>query len=195
MRPGANRAGLDRASIVKAAAELVDTLGLEEVTLGKLASHFNVRVPSLYNHIEGLPGLRRELALFAIQEIIKKMGQAVMGRAGDDAIIAFASTFRIFIREHPGLYETTLRAPSPDDAELQAASQEFIDIVLRVLAFYELHEDDALHAVRALRSIIHGFATLENAGGFEMPIARDESFRRLIGMFLTSIKDETHKEV
>ena len=195
MRPRASRAGLDRASIVKAAAELVDMLGLEEVTMGKLASHFNVRVPSLYNHIEGLPGLRRELALFTIQEIVKKMGQAVMGKAGDDAIIALASTFRTFIREHPGLYETTLRAPSPDDAELQAASQEFIDIILRVLAFYGLHEDDALHAVRALRSIVHGFATLENAGGFEMPIARDESFRRLIDMFLASIRGEKYKAV
>ena len=188
MRPRANRAGLDRASIVKAAAELVDTQGLEEVTLGKLASHFNVRVPSLYNHIDGLSGLRRELALFAIQEIVKKMGQAVMGKAGDDAIIAFASTFRTFIKEHPGLYATVLRAPSPDDAELQAASQELIDIILRVLSFYGLREDDALHAVRALRSIVHGFATLENAGGFEMPLARDESFRRLIDMFLASIK-------
>ena len=190
MRPRASRAGLDRASLVKAAAELVDTLGLEEVTLGKLAAHFNVRVPSLYNHIDGLSGLRRELALFAMQETTRKLGQALMGRAGDDAIIAFASTYRAFIREHPGLYETTLRAPSPDDTALQVASQELIDIILRVLAFYGLHEDDALHAVRALRSIVHGFATLENAGGFELSIARDETFRRLIDMFLVSIKKQ-----
>ena len=187
MQSKAIRRGLHRISVVQAAAELVDTMGLEEVTLTQLASHLHISVPSLYNHIEGLTGLRHELALFAIHEMLKKMGQAVMGKAGDDAIVAFAETFRTYIKEHPGLYATTLRAPAPDDIALQSASQELMDIILRVLSFYGLQDEDALHAVRAIRSIVHGFATLENAGGFEIPIAQDETFRRLIDMFLVSI--------
>ncbi len=181
----ANRIGLDRALVVQTAATLVDTMGLGEVTLTELAAHLDVRLPSLYNHIAGLPGLRRELALFGIREMAKRMGQAVMGKAGDDAILALANTYRAFVNEHPGLYAATFCAPAPDDVELQEASQELVDIVLKVLAFYSLYNEDALHAVRAIRSIIHGFATLENARGFEIPLARDETFRRLIHMFLT----------
>lgn len=187
MQSRANRRGLDRAAVIRAAAELIDTMGLEEVTLTQLASHLNVRLPSLYNHIAGLPGLRRELALFGTQEIVKRMGRVVMGKAGDDAIITLAHAYRAFIKEHPGLYAATLRAAAPDDRELQAASQELLDIMLRALSFYGLQDEDALHAVRAIRSIIHGFATLENAGGFAIPIAPDETFRRLISMFLASI--------
>ncbi|GAC1463984.1 MAG: TetR/AcrR family transcriptional regulator [Ktedonobacteraceae bacterium] len=184
----ASRTSLDSASVVQAAAALIDTIGLEEITLGELAAHLKVRTPSLYNHIAGLPGLRRELALFGTREIVKRMGLVVMGKAGDDAIIALADAYRAFIKEHPGLYAATLRAAGPDDEELQAVSQELIDIVLRVLASYGLHDEDALHAVRAIRSIIHGFATLENARGFEIPIECDETFRRLITMFVASIK-------
>jgi hypothetical protein len=43
-----------------------------------------------------------------------------------------------------------------------------------------LQGEDAIHAVRAFRSMVHGFATLEVAGGFGMPQDCDESFRRLV---------------
>src|SRR5215472_13481724 len=58
------RAGLDTATVVRAAAELADASGLDSLTLAGLAEHLGVRVPSLYNHVEGLPGLRRSLALY-----------------------------------------------------------------------------------------------------------------------------------
>jgi AcrR family transcriptional regulator len=189
MRPKASKVSLDRTSVVQAAVELLDSIAPEEVTLTQLASHLNVRVPSLYNHIAGLPGLKREFALFGVREMVKRMGPAVMGKAGDDAIRALAHSYRGFVKEHPGLYSATLRAPAPDDVELQVVARELIDIILRTLSFYGLHDDDALHTVRELRSIIHGFATLENAGGFEIPIAPDETFRRLISMFLASLNN------
>jgi AcrR family transcriptional regulator len=187
--------GLDRTSVVQAAAELIDTMGQEEVTLTQLAAHLNVRLPSLYNHIDGLPGLKRELALFGLQEMIKGMGQAVMGQARDDAIIALANAMRTFIKEHPGLYATTLRAPASDDRELQEVAQELMNIILRALSSYNLQDEDAIHAVRAIRSIIHGFATLENVHGFEIPLATDETFRRLINMFLASISQSIQTNI
>src|SRR5450631_1071748 len=104
MRSKANKVSLDRASVVQTAVELLDTMAPEEVTLTQLASRLNVRVPSLYNHIAGLPGLKRELALFGMQEMVKRMGPAVMGKAGDDAIRALGHSYRGFVKEHPGLY-------------------------------------------------------------------------------------------
>ncbi len=184
----ANSRVLNRAAVVQAAAALIDTMGLEQVTMADLAERLEIRTPSLYNHVQGMEGLRRELALLGICEITKRMGQAIMGRSGDDAIIAVANAYRAFVKEHPGLYAATLRAPAPDDTELQKAAQELIDIFLKVLSAYDLQEENAIHAIRILRSTIHGFTTLEIAGGFELPIDLDETFRRLIHMFLISIK-------
>ncbi len=182
------KAGLDRAVVVQAAAELADTVGLEKVTLGEVAAHLGVRTPSLYNHVAGLAGLQRELTLLGLYELGSRLGRAVMGKAKDEAIWAMAWAYRDFVKEHPGLYTATVHAPDPEDTEQQVAAREVVDIVLKVLAPYGLHDDDALHAIRGIRSLLHGFATLEIVGGFGLPLELDESFRRLVEMFISGIR-------
>ena len=183
----ANSRVLNRAAVVQAAATLIDTMGLEQVTLADLAERLEIRIPSLYNHIQGMEGLRRELALLGLHELAARMGQVVMGKAGDEAIFALAHAYRAFAKEHPGLYAATQHAPASDDIELQKAAQAAIDVLLKVLSAYNLQAEDALHAIRLLRSTIHGFTALEIAGGFELPLELDETFRRLIDMFLGSV--------
>jgi AcrR family transcriptional regulator len=182
-----SKAGLDRAAVIHAAAALADTLGLEEVTLTTLANDLKIRTPSLYNHIEGLPGLRRELALLSLHMLGERLGRSVMGKARDEAILAIGHAYRGFAKEHPGLYMATVYAPAPEDKEIQEAAEEVVQIVLRVVNAYNLQGDEAIHAVRGLRSIVHGFVTLEIAHGFGLPIALDESFQYLLQAFLVGL--------
>ncbi|HEV2123817.1 MAG TPA: WHG domain-containing protein, partial [Chloroflexota bacterium] len=184
------RAGLDRDTVVRAAAKLADTEGLEVVTLARLAALLGVRPPSLYNHVAGQEGLRRELALYGLSDLAKRMGQAAIGKSGDHALVAIAHAYRDFAREHPGVHAVCQRAPDPDDPEWVAIGQEVVGIMLAVLAGYSLTGDDALHAVRALRSIVYGFASLEAAGGFGLPLDLDESFRRLLQMFIAGLHQQ-----
>jgi hypothetical protein len=55
--------------------------------------------------------------------------------------------------------------------------------VFAVLAGYGLSGEDAVDAARALRASMHGFVTLENGGGFGLPVDVDRSFTRLIDGF------------
>jgi hypothetical protein len=59
-----------------------------------------------------------------------------------------------------------------------------------------LRGDDAIHAVRAFRSMVHGFATLEVAGGFGLPQDCDESFRRLVNALAAgmAVKKEINRK-
>jgi AcrR family transcriptional regulator len=183
-------------TVVRTAAELADSLGLHQVTLAAVASQLGVRTPSLYNHIEGLGGLRRELALYGINKLGKRLGRAAVGKATDDAVKAIMQAYRSFAREHPGLYEATLHAPDMNDTEVQRASEEVVDILLTVLEPFGLPKNEALHVVRGLRSLAHGFASLESAGAFGLPLDRDESYRRMVDLFLrglNTIRDD--KEV
>jgi len=41
---------------------------------------------------------------------------------------------------------------------------------------------DAIHAARAVRSALHGFVSLEAAGGFGLSEDVDESYARLVGL-------------
>ena len=188
----ATRAGLDHAAVVRAAAALADEVGLEGLTLATLAEHLGVRAPTLYHYVNGLAGLRRELALLGLHEMAARLGRAVMGKAGDDAVLALAQSYRVFVKERPGLYAATVRAGEPGDTALAAAGQEVIDIALRALAAYQLQGDDAIHMVRVLRSVLHGFATLESAGGFGIPLEVDETFRRLMETLLLGLHHQ-HK--
>ncbi len=56
----ARSVGIDRARVVEVAAELADANGLDQLTLAQVAARLGVRLPSLYNHVDGLPGLRHE---------------------------------------------------------------------------------------------------------------------------------------
>src|SRR2546429_696874 len=106
-----HRVGLDQASVVEAAVKLVDAEGIEQLTLGRLAERLGVRTPSLYNHVAGLPGLKHELMLYCLHDLLD----------------------------------------------------------------------------RILRSIVHGFISLEVAGGFGMPVDLDASFHWLIKLFITGL--------
>lgn len=181
------RAGLSRAAVVEAAARLADEEGLEDLSLADLAGSLGVRKPSLYNHVAGLPGLRRELALMGVRELGRVLSRAAAGRAGEEGISALAEAYRRFVKERPGLYEATVRSyrvSDPDNPELAAAEAEAFEPVLAVLASCGVRgEEEAIHAARGLRSIAHGFATLEEAGGFGIALDTDESFRRLVRAF------------
>ncbi len=56
-----------------------------------------------------------------------------------------------------------------------------------LLGGYGLHDEDAVHAIRAVRCALHGFVTLDAAGGFGMPESIEESFARMVDMLDASL--------
>jgi AcrR family transcriptional regulator len=188
MRP---RTRLDRTAVVTAAAALLDEAGPDGLTLKALAERLDVKPPSLFNHISGgLPDLRRELTLLALRESYALFARATVGKAADDAVRALANAYRAFARQRPGLYAATIWPTKADDTELQKVAQELIGLIADVLAAYGLQGDDAIHAVRGLRSIAHGFVSLEMAGSFQIALDRDESYRRLIDSYIIYLRDQ-----
>ncbi|HLZ64022.1 MAG TPA: WHG domain-containing protein [Ktedonosporobacter sp.] len=186
-----HRAGLAQASVVEAAAKLVDEEGIEQLTLGHLAERLGIKTPSLYNHVEGLPGLKHELTLYCLRDVMERITRATIGKSRAEAIFAFADTYRAYAREMPGRYAFTLRAPEPGDQEVEAIARQLVGIIAAVLAPYRLSEEDTIHAIRSLRSIVHGFISLEATGGFAMPIDLDASFHWLITMFIAGLPQPT----
>jgi AcrR family transcriptional regulator len=174
------RRGLSRAAVVETAARLADRDGYEALTLGAVAADVGVRPPSLYNHVDGLAGLRRELALAGLADLDGRIRDAAVGRSGQDALLALAEAYRAYAREHPGVYRALQRAPEPGDDEMAAAGARLLEPVFAVLAGFGLEGDAGVHAARALRSAMHGFVELERVGGFGIDLDLDESYRFLV---------------
>jgi AcrR family transcriptional regulator len=185
----AHRAGLDTRRVVAAAAELVDAGGVDALTLAALAQRLHVRIPSLYNHITGLEGLRRELALLAMRGLAEALGRATIGKSGDAAIFALGNAYRGYATVHPGLYAILQRVSPNADDELRTVSFAPVEVALAVLAGFGLEGEEAIHATRALRSALHGFVLLETAGGFALDVSVDESFVRLLAMLARGLRN------
>jgi AcrR family transcriptional regulator len=185
----AHRAGLDHATVVEAAARLVDEEGIEQLTLGRLAERLGVRTPSLYNHVAGLPGLKHDLALYCLRDVYDRVTRATIGKSRAEAIFAFADVYLAYARTTPGRYSLTL-APDLDDQEVQMLAARLVAAAQAILAPYKLSAEDSIHAVRSMRSIVHGFIILEKSSGFRMPVDRDASFRWLITLFIEGLSND-----
>ncbi|MEU6201798.1 TetR/AcrR family transcriptional regulator [Streptomyces sp. NPDC047061] len=167
--------------MVAAGAALADEVGFDCLTMGLLAERVGVRTPSLYKHVGSQQDLNRRIAALALNEAADAVGGAVHGHAGRDALTAAARAFRAFVLAHPGRYAATIGMEpfGPDDPPA-TAEQRLLGAFTAVLRGYPLPESDVDHALRMLRSLWHGFATLQADDGFRWSADIDESFEWLI---------------
>lgn len=182
------RAGLDSSAIINTAADIADETGWDQITLAAIAERLGVKTPSLYNYIDGLPDLKKRLAVYGIRELNAIITRAAIGKAKDDAVIAVINAYRRFAEERPGLYQATLRSPDHGYAAMQQAAEDLMDILMRVAGPYDLGDEYTVHEIRALRSMVHGFLALKAAGAFgNQAIDPEVTFQFMINRFLWGI--------
>ncbi|WP_411104059.1 TetR/AcrR family transcriptional regulator [Streptomyces sp. cmx-4-9] len=159
------RAGLTAERLTRAGAELADEVGFEQVTVSALARRFDVAVASLYSHVRNSQDLKTRIALLALEELADRVAEALAGRAGKDALTAFANVYRDYAHEHPGRYTAARLRLSPEDAAAGAGVRH-AQMTRAILRGYDLAEPDQTHAVRLLGSVFHGYISLEASGSF-----------------------------
>jgi len=175
--------GITRPQVIDCAATLVNTQGFAALSLAQIASQTGVKVPSLYNYVTGIDDVRLALATRGAQEILAVVVHAAVGRAGGDAIMAVALAYRAYIVHNPGVYTATIQTNNPDPV-FQHANGELLRVLTQILAPYHLSAQDLIHALRGLRSLVHGFAKIEISDGFGMPVDLDVSFVQMVQTFI-----------
>ncbi|GGX57734.1 TetR/AcrR family transcriptional regulator [Streptomyces fructofermentans] len=174
------RVGLTPERLARAGAELADEVGFEHVTVSELARRFDVKVASLYSHLRNSHELKTRIALLALEEVADRGAAALAGRAGKDALAAFADVYRDYAREHPGRYAAMQLRLTPEEAAASAGGRH-AQMTRAILRGYDLAEPDQTHAVRLLGSVFHGYVDLELAGGFSHSAPdSQESWTRIV---------------
>lgn len=182
------RVGLTIEKLHRTGAELADELGFEQVTLSLLARHFGVAVASLYSHVQGSRELKVGIAQLALAELADRTAAALAGRAGADALAAFANTYRDYAREHPGRFAAAQFRLEPADA-VRSDGARHSDMARAVLRGYDLPEAEHVHAVRLMGSVVAGFVRLESAGGFDHSAPpSQESWTRILDVLDTTLR-------
>ncbi len=182
------RVGLNAAAVAAAAIAVVDESGADALTLAAVAERLEVRPPSLYKHVAGLPALRSAVAIASKAELATVLEAAAAGRSGADAVIALASAYRAWALAHPGRYPLTVAAASAGDEDEARQSQRLYGIVAAALRGYGLDGEREVDAIRGLRAVLHGFVGLENAGGFGLPVDVERSFSRAVDAVVAALE-------
>ncbi|MEV7097285.1 WHG domain-containing protein [Amycolatopsis sp. NPDC051045] len=175
------RAGLTPALVTEVSAELADEIGFPQLTMGLLAERLGVKTPSLYKHVTSQADLNHRIATLAMTELADAIRDATQGRAGSDALIAGAHAMRLYVKKHPGRYAAgnAVKPTGPDDP-LIAAAGRVLASWSAMLHGYRIDPSQEIHALRMVRTILHGFATLEVAGNFRIDADVDVSFTWMI---------------
>ena len=183
------RIGLTEHTIVQAAIEIADNAGLEALTLANVAARLHVRSPSLYNHIAGLPELLALMTAHGLERLHDALLAAVSDRAREQAVTALCLAYLEFARQHPGLYALTQRPVAPT-GERPAVDygQRIVDLCANAMKPFGLCPDEHIHAIRGLRSMLHGFAALDKAGGFAIPLDLNASMLFVIRVYVSGLQ-------
>ena len=182
------RKGLTKESIIACAMDILKKNGIEGVTLAAIAKELGIQPPSLYNHISGLTEIKDMIAFEGLNQLLAALESAVKNRDGDEAILSFSYAYMKFVEINPYLYEVTIIPPSTNE-EAKTVSNKIVAIGYSLFKEYLLDEQEVIHALRGLRSILHGFSTIKENEGFGLPVDLYESFDYSIHAYLRGLKE------
>jgi AcrR family transcriptional regulator len=173
------RAPLSRERVLRAAMTLADGLGIEAVTMRRLAQDLGVEAMSLYHHVAGKDEIRDGIVDLALAEI--ELPRDVPAAGWKAALRgAVLSTHEVLVRHPwaPGLMNATRGVP-PSRLRLM----EFLLGTLRRAGFSPGMTD---HAYHALDSHITGFSLWLAS----MSLGTDENMGTMASAFLRTLPPE-----
>lgn len=154
------RGALSAAGIFRAALSLVDTEGLEALTMRRLAADLGVAPMSLYGHVPNKDDLLTGLVDLATSEIVLPSSDS----APWEALRSIIREFRRVSLLHPNLVPLIVRQPPTGAAGLYT-----LEAALDAMRRAGLTPSAAVRAYRVTASYAIGFVSLE-CGGFFRPV-------------------------
>lgn len=182
------KAGLDIRQIVEKSAEIANTEGIDSITLKRIAAEMGVKTPSLYNYIQNLEDLRRQIMLYGWKQLEENLLFAVVGFSGYDAIRVMCNTFYSYATENPGVFNAMLWYNKFQDEQTRDATARLFAIVFQIMRPLNLSDVQINHLIRTFRALLEGFALLVNNNAFGNPISIRESFDLSVEVLLRGVQ-------
>jgi AcrR family transcriptional regulator len=169
------RARTSTEAVVAAARALLETGGLDAVTMKAVAERVGVRAPSLYKRFEGRLALIRALAEDITEELRAALAPAIAEEDPAQAVRLVAARFREFAQTSPAAYRLLF---TNDVAAVGPPGPLTADSAAGLLGLTErlVGREQALEAARLITAFAHGFVSMEIAGAFRLGGNVDDAF-------------------
>jgi AcrR family transcriptional regulator len=181
------RARTSTDAIVGAGRALLETGGLDAVTMLAVADAVGVRAPSLYKRFDGRQALIRAIAQDVASELDAVVAPALTVDDPAEAVRLVADRYRAFARRSPGAYQllftNLLPEANPSPEANAAASGGILTVMERVVG-----RERSLEAARLVTAFAHGFVSMELAGAFRLGGDVDEAYRFAVDSIIEGLK-------
>jgi hypothetical protein len=141
----------------------------------------------LADKISTIPEMRRFLAVKGYRELRQLIESNIAGKSGADALRAAMIGMRRYALDRPGMSAATFRNPEVDSPEWRAAQMELAAVVFAVFSQLGIKGENAMHALRTLRSFVRGFVLHEMGASFLEPLEHDQSYAIGIEVFIEGL--------
>ena len=161
---------VDRATVIRTAAELADRDGWRALTMSQVAKELDRHVSSLYAHVDSLDDLRREVGLLGLDELADAVWRAVLGKVRADALAAIADVYVDYASRHPGR-GAAMRESDQSDPEVVARGRRLAEPIWATFRSFGVDEDQLLTAHHVFSATVLGFAQRGNHDDLPQAVA------------------------
>jgi TetR/AcrR family tetracycline transcriptional repressor len=146
---------LSRESVVRAALDLLDAVGLDALTLRAVAERLHVQAPALYWHVENRQDLVDQMAAAMIRD---GLGELATAGSWTDQLGEIARAFRRTLLSHRDGARVLAEARTADPA-----LSRLTELALRALTAAGFTTPDAMRALVSVLSYVSGFVADEQS--------------------------------
>jgi len=172
----------DRDSIVKCASVILESDGVENLSLTKVAAEVGIRAPSLYRYVASKTDLLKAVIERTFRNQFEAYESALMGTGADpeEQLLALFHAHRELAHANPNAYILAYTTTAPELRSDPAELEKQAVIVQQIMAEIT-GQEQSLSALRGALALVHGFVMLElkeqlQRGG-DLTMAFDASVR------------------
>ena len=175
-------AKVTREGIVATARDLIESEGIEQLSLALLASALGIKAPSLYKYFASKTELLKAVNTLTSQALIDVLRQASVGDP-QARLLEMTRAYRHFAHAYPVTYGLSFSNMIP---EARADPAELAQIVLPLQQIWAevVGQDRSLTALRGALAILHGYVTLELNQQLQRGGDLDQVFEDVIGAYI-----------
>jgi AcrR family transcriptional regulator len=183
-RRGSN--SVRRDDVLATARDMLDEEGWDRLNMVALAERLGIKGPSLYNHVDNLDDLRRQLWILVVREMSEAIRDAVLGLAGDDAVRAMATAYRQYARRYPRRYSLPVSIAGLHGRDIAEAISVSTETSKAVFRCYGLTGENVDIATTLLTATMSGFMAMELRGA--MQVDPDQAYDVLVENFIAGLR-------
>lgn len=177
-RPKKGQTQINRTVVLDLAWEIIQKVGFSEFRLALLAEALKIRTPSLYNHVNDTDDIFYEMKKRSLVLLGDSLEVSLRNfEKNSKPIYQFLGTYREFAKQYPHMYPLTI-VSTENDPELKTLGDRILQLCMDAFLFVQL-DKETVHRIRIIRSLVHGFISLEQEGGFGRKESVEESFLKL----------------